>query len=98
MSTGGEHESAAATDVRADAFCADIPAALHGGAWLADGTTSASSLTWPHARCATHTLQLSVRAGLSFRLVQIIFAKVRLVSKLCRKNPSYKALQLSNNR
>ena len=89
MSTGGEHESAAATDVRAGAFCAEIPAALHGGAWLAGGATSASSLTWQHARCATHTLQLSVRAGLSIPLVRTILAKVRLVSKLCRKSTNF---------
>jgi len=65
------------------------PAALHGGAWLAGGATSASSLTWQHARFATHTLQLSVRAGLSIPLVRTILAKVRLVSELCRKSTNF---------
>jgi len=86
---GGEKEGAAATDVRADASCAKIPAALHGGAWLVVGATSASFFTLQHARCPTNTLQLSARAGLSISLLRTILAKVRLVSKIFRKSTNF---------
>ena len=71
-------------DARADSYCGDMPAALHNGAWRAEGATSGSSLLCQHARCATHTLQLSVRAGLAVPAVLSVLQKVRLVVKLCR--------------
>jgi len=78
-----------ASDARADSFCSDMPAALHNGAWQATDAASGSSWLWQHARCATHTLQLSVRAGLAVPAVRAALQKVRLVAKLCRTSTNF---------
>jgi len=78
-----------ASDARADSFCSDMPAALHNGAWQATDAANGSSWLWQHARCATHTLQLSVRAGLAVPAVRSALQKVRLVAKLCRTSTNF---------
>jgi len=54
---------------------------------------------WNHGRCATHTLQLSVRAGLVTPSLGSILKKLRLVAKLCRNSTYFsKALRVSVER
>jgi len=84
--------------VRADAFCTAIPDALRPGGATPTHTGDASFL-WQHGRCATHTLQLSVRAGLATPTLGSILKKVRLVAKLCRNSTnSSEALRVSVER
>jgi len=70
-------------EARANAFCAEIPGALHDGREPAGGRSN-TTFSWHHARCATHTLQLPVRAGLAVTCLRGMLRNERLVSKLCR--------------
>ena len=73
----------ALASARADTFCLEMPGALHTFHPVNPSFTDAAYL-WQHARCTTHTLQLSVRAGMAVPLVRATLDKVRLVAKLCR--------------
>jgi len=86
---GNDAEIEAAATSRSDAFCGAMPGALADASCEADELLSSSSFLWQHARCATHTLQLSARAGLSVPPVSAVLRKVRLVSKLCRTSTNF---------
>jgi len=86
---GGADTAADAAQARATAFCNEMPTALLDSVWQAGDSVTASSFTWQHARCATHTLQLSVRAGLAVSAVKEVLQKVRLVAKLCRTSTNF---------
>ena len=83
--TGGD--AAALATERADTFFSEIPAAFRNR--QADHVTRDAAFLWQHARCATHTLQLSVRKGLSVPIVRYLLDKVRLVGKLCRTSTNF---------
>jgi len=85
----GTGDQAAAAQSRADAFCIELPTALHDGAIQSSDHARVSSFTWQHARCAAHTLQLSVRAGLAVPAVRSVLRKVRLVAKLSRTSTNF---------
>jgi hypothetical protein len=55
----------------------------------AQGDAHESSFFWQHGRCATHTLHLSVRAGLAIKPVRDLLDKVRLVAKRCRTSTNF---------
>jgi len=80
----GDAEKVAAATSQSDAFCAAMPRALSDAACKTDEIFSFSSILRQHARCATHTLQLSLRAILSVPPVSAILRRVWLVSELCR--------------
>jgi hypothetical protein len=62
----------------------------------AQGDAPGSSFSWPRGRCATHTLQLFVRAGLAIKPVRDLLDKVRLVAKRCRTSAKFRSqLELS---
>jgi len=86
---GGTGDEAAAAKSRADAFCIELLTALHDGAIQSSDHARVSSFTWQHARCATHTRQLSVRAGLAVPAVRSVLSQVRLVSKLSRTSTNF---------
>jgi hypothetical protein len=84
IGVGDAGASAAAGDAEpADQFFAFYDA-IQGQLELAFATTASesSSFLWLHARCATHTLQLCIRAGLSLAEPKRILDKVRQVAKL----------------
>jgi len=70
------------SDACADAICSGMPAVLHGCAWQAEDSASGSSWMCQHTRCATHTPQQSVHAGLTVPAVRSAFQRVVLVAKL----------------
>jgi hypothetical protein len=55
----------------------------------AKGDALESFFSWQRGRCATHTLQLSVRAGLAIKPVRDLLDKVRLVAKLRRTSTKF---------
>jgi hypothetical protein len=71
-------------DAAGDTFCDQMQSELDEPLGGAKGEAHESSSSWQHGRCATHTLQLSVRAGLAVEPVCDLLDKVRLVAKLCR--------------
>jgi len=85
----GTGDETAAAQSRADVFCIEWLTALHDGAIQSSDQARVSSFTWQHARCATHTLQLSVRAGLTVPAARSVFSKLRLVSKLSRTSTNF---------
>jgi len=85
----GDAENEAAATSQSDAFCGAMPGALSDAACKTDEIFSSSSFLCQHARCATHTLQLSVRAILSVPPVSAILRKVWLVSELCRTSTNF---------
>jgi len=96
--SGESLDATAEAEVRADAFFTAIPDALRPGGATPTHTGDASFL-WQHGRCATHTLQLSVRAGLVTPTLGSILTKVRLVAKLCRNSTNLsEALRVSVGR
>jgi hypothetical protein len=54
-----------------------------------EGDAPESPFSWQRGRCATHTLQLSVRAGLAVKPVRALLDKVRLVAKLRRTSTNF---------
>jgi len=96
--SGGTTYTSEEEEARANVFCAEIPGAFHDGREPAGGRGGAA-FSWQHARCATHTLQFSVRAGLAVPCLRGILKNVRLVSKLCRTSTNFKEeLRLSVER
>jgi hypothetical protein len=90
-STAADSDSAA--DAAADVFCVLMQSELDE---LVGGDAHESSFPWQRGRCATHTLQLSVRAGLAVKPVRDLLDKVRLVAKLCRTSTNFqRQLELS---
>jgi len=86
---GGADTAADAAQARATAFCNEMPTALHDSVWQAGESVTASSFTCQNARCATHTLQLSVRAGLAVPAAKKVLQKFRLGAKLCRTSTNF---------
>jgi hypothetical protein len=54
-----------------------------------EGDAPESPFSWQRGRCATHTLQLSVRAGLAIKPVRALLDKIRLVAKRCRTSTNF---------
>jgi hypothetical protein len=54
-----------------------------------EGDAPESPFSWQRGRCETHTLQLSVRAGLAIKPVRALLDKTRLVAKRCRTSTKY---------
>jgi hypothetical protein len=89
-------DSDSAADAAADVFCDQMQGELDELVGGAQGDALQSSFTWQHGRCATHTLQLSVRAGLAVKPVSVLLDKVRLVAKLRRPSTNFqRQLELS---
>jgi hypothetical protein len=86
-STAADSDSAA--DAAADVFCVQMQSELDELVGGVEGDAHESSFSWQHGRCATHTLQLSVRAGLAVKPVRDLLDKVRLVAKLCRTSTNF---------
>jgi hypothetical protein len=63
-------------------FCDQVQSELDEVVGDAKGDALESFFSWQRGRCATHTLQLSVRAGLAVKPVRALLDKVRLVDKL----------------
>jgi hypothetical protein len=89
-------DSDSAAYAAADAFCDQMQSELDELLGGAQGDALGSSFPWQHGRCATHTLQLSVRAGLAIKPVCDLLDKVRLVAKLGRTSTNLqRQLELS---
>jgi hypothetical protein len=79
-----------------DAFFVQVQCKLDELVGGAQGDAIVSSFSWQRGRCATHTLQLSVRAGLAIKPVRDLLDKVRLVAKRCRTSTNFqRQLELS---
>jgi hypothetical protein len=77
-------------------FCDQIQNKLVKQVGGAQGDAHESPFSWQHGWCATHTLQLSVRAGLAIKPVRALLDKVRLVAKLRRPSTNFqRQLELS---
>jgi hypothetical protein len=76
-------------DAPADVFYVQIQIELDELVGGAKGDAHESSFSWQHGRCATHTLQLSVRAGLAIKPVRALLDKIRLVAKRCRPSTNF---------
>jgi hypothetical protein len=70
-------------------FCDQVQSELDELVGDAKGDALESFFSWQRGRCATHTLQLSVRAGLAIKPVCDLLDKVRLVAKLCRSSMNF---------
>jgi hypothetical protein len=93
-STAADLDSA--EDAPADEFYVQIQIELDELVGGAEGDAHESPFSWQHGRCATHTLQLSVRAGLAVKPVRDLLDKVRLVAKLRRPSTNFqRQLELS---
>jgi hypothetical protein len=55
----------------------------------AQGDAPGSSFSWQRGRRVTHTLQLSVRAGLTIKPMRDLLDRVRLVAKLRRPSANF---------
>jgi hypothetical protein len=55
----------------------------------AEGYAHESSFSWQLGRCATHTLQLSFRAGLAAKPVRVLPDKFQPVDKRCRTSTNF---------
>jgi hypothetical protein len=86
-STAADSDSAA--DAAADVFCDQIQGELDELVGGAEGDAHGSFSSWQHGWCATHTLQLSVRAGLAVEPVRDLLDKVRLVAKRRRTSTNF---------
>jgi len=85
-------------EARADALCTAITDAFPPRGATPTQTGDASFL-WQHGRCATHTLQLSVRAGLFTPTLRSMLKNVRQVAELCRNSSNFsEALRVSVER
>jgi len=62
--SGGTTYTSEQEEARGNVVCAEKPGALRDGRESAGGRRGAAFF-WQHARCATHSVQLSVRAGLA---------------------------------
>jgi hypothetical protein len=71
-------------DAPADVFYFQIQIELDELVGGAEGDAPGSCSSWQHGRCTTHTLQLSVRAGLAIKPVRDLLDKVQLVAMRCR--------------
>ena len=70
-------------------FCDQMQSELDELVGGAEDDAHESFSTWQRGRCATHTLQLSVRAGLAIKPVRDLLDKVQLVAKRCRTSTKF---------
>jgi hypothetical protein len=78
-----------APDAPPDVFCVQLQCELDELVGGVQGDAHESPFSWQHGRCATHTLQLSVRAGPAIEPVRDLLDKVRLVVKLRRTSTNF---------